>query len=122
MDSLDDASVSRMGSNWRSKACAGSNAARHLVLPTQLRGQRLRTFELSPGNAPAGRSEILTHDEQVTFDLKFNVRHTSGKKKATHMLPYWIDLSISDLLQSTGFVAMAITVLTFQFLLPSSRA
>lgn len=37
------------------------------------------------------------------------------------MLPYWIDLSIPELLQSTGFVAMAVILLTFQFLMPSSR-
>ena len=42
--------------------------------------------------------------------------------KGQDMLPYWIDLSISDLLQGTGFVVMAIMLLTFQFLLPSSRA
>lgn len=38
------------------------------------------------------------------------------------MLPYWIELSIPDLLQSSGFVAMAIVLFTFQFLMPSSRA
>jgi len=38
------------------------------------------------------------------------------------MLPYWIDLSIADLMQGTGFAAMAIMVLTFHFLLPSGRA
>lgn len=35
------------------------------------------------------------------------------------MLPYWIDLSLGDLMQATGFVAMAISMLTFQFLLPT---
>lgn len=38
------------------------------------------------------------------------------------MLPYWIDLSIADLMQATGFVAMALVFLTFQFLMPSGRA
>ena len=38
------------------------------------------------------------------------------------MLPFWIDLSISELLQGTGFAAMAIILITFQFLMPSGRA
>ena len=37
------------------------------------------------------------------------------------MLPYWIDLSIADLMNGTGFIAMAITLFTFQFLAPSGR-
>ena len=38
------------------------------------------------------------------------------------MLPYWLDLSIPELLQGTGFAVMAIMVFTVQFLMPSSRA
>ena len=37
------------------------------------------------------------------------------------MLPYWIDLSIADLMQGTGFIAMAMVFLSFQFLLPTGR-
>ena len=37
------------------------------------------------------------------------------------MLPYWIDLSMADLMQGTGFIAMALMLFTFQFLLPSGR-
>lgn len=38
------------------------------------------------------------------------------------MLPYWINLSIADLMQGTGAIAMAMIFLTFHFLLPSGRA
>lgn len=38
------------------------------------------------------------------------------------MLPYWINLSIADLMQGTGFIAMAMVFLTFHFLMPSGRA
>ncbi len=38
------------------------------------------------------------------------------------MLPYWINLSVADLMQGTGFVAMAMVFLAFQFLMPSGRA
>ena len=38
------------------------------------------------------------------------------------MLPYWIELSIADLMQATGFVAMAMVFLGFHFLVPSGRA
>lgn len=38
------------------------------------------------------------------------------------MLPYWMDLSIADLMQGTGFLAMALILITFQFLMPSGRA
>lgn len=38
------------------------------------------------------------------------------------MLPFWIDLSVSELLQTTAFTAMAILFITFQFLMPSGRA
>lgn len=37
------------------------------------------------------------------------------------MLPYWIDLSISDLMQGTGFAVMAVMLFTLQFLVPSGR-
>lgn len=37
------------------------------------------------------------------------------------MLPYWVDLSIADLMQGTGFLAMAIVLISFQFLMPSGR-
>jgi len=37
------------------------------------------------------------------------------------MLPYWIELSIGDLMQGTAFIAMAIVLFTFQFLMPAGR-
>lgn len=38
------------------------------------------------------------------------------------MIPYWMDLSISDLMQGTGFAAMAFIVMVFHFLMSSSNA
>jgi|LWDU01.1.fsa_nt_gi hypothetical protein len=38
------------------------------------------------------------------------------------MLPYWIELSISDLMQGTGFAAMAFILFTLQFFMPAGRA
>lgn len=38
------------------------------------------------------------------------------------MIPYWMDLSISDLMQGTGFAAMAFIVMAFHFLMSSARA
>lgn len=38
------------------------------------------------------------------------------------MIPYWIDLSISDLMQGTAFAAMAFIVMAFHLLLSSGRA
>jgi hypothetical protein len=38
------------------------------------------------------------------------------------MLPYWINLSFADLMQGTGFIAMAMVFLSFHFLMPSGRA
>ena len=66
--------------------------------------------------APLGLSERPLFDVQLSKKV-FSA--TSQKSEMTKMLPYWIDLSLGDLMQATGFVAMAITMLTFQFLLPS---
>lgn len=38
------------------------------------------------------------------------------------MLPYWIELSASDLMHGTAFIASVITILSLQFLLPTGRA
>ena len=38
------------------------------------------------------------------------------------MLPYWIELSASELMQGTAMLAMLITILSLQFLLPTGRA
>jgi|GEM_PF-1060697 len=37
------------------------------------------------------------------------------------MLPYWMELSASDLMQGTAFVAMFVTIFSLQFLLPTGR-
>ncbi len=37
------------------------------------------------------------------------------------MLPYWIDLSVSELVQGTAVLATLITLLSFRFLLPTGR-
>lgn len=38
------------------------------------------------------------------------------------MLPFWIELSASDLMQGTAMLAMLISILSLQFLLPTGRA
>lgn len=38
------------------------------------------------------------------------------------MLPFWIELSASDLMQGTAVLAMLISILSLQFLLPTGRA
>ncbi len=38
------------------------------------------------------------------------------------MLPYWIELSISDLMQGTGYAAMAFILFTLQFFMSARRA
>jgi len=38
------------------------------------------------------------------------------------MLPYWIELSATDLMQGTAFLATMVTVFSLQFLLPTGRA
>ena len=37
------------------------------------------------------------------------------------MLPYWIELSLADLVQGTALLAIVITIFSFQFLLPTGR-
>jgi len=38
------------------------------------------------------------------------------------MLPYWMELSASDLMQGTALLATLVTVFGLQFLLPTGRA
>ena len=38
------------------------------------------------------------------------------------MLPYWMELSASDLMQGTALLAMLATIFSLQFLLPTGRA
>lgn len=38
------------------------------------------------------------------------------------MIPYWMDLSISDLMQGTGFAAMAFIVMAFHLLMSTGKA
>jgi len=38
------------------------------------------------------------------------------------MLPYWIELSVADLMQGIAVLAIVVTVLSLQFLLPTGRA
>lgn len=38
------------------------------------------------------------------------------------MLPYWIELSASDLMQGTGLLAILVTIFSLHFLLPTGRA
>ena len=38
------------------------------------------------------------------------------------MLPYWIELSISDLMQGAGVAATAFILFTLQFFRPAGRA
>ena len=38
------------------------------------------------------------------------------------MLPYWIELSLADLMQGTAVIAIVVSILSLQFLLPTSRS
>jgi hypothetical protein len=38
------------------------------------------------------------------------------------MLPYWIELSASDLMQGMGLFTILVTIFSLHFLLPTGRA